>query len=128
MFHIYDIYNIIQVENRIERQVETCSPITSLFVSTDGVIILAAADKGHIQSFDIALQPIFLVSRMDEDLNWSQVLDLGKYFKSSIRVRGGVWPVEQKNMVSESKELSLGLNHLFIKLKVTTISHHSFKL
>ncbi len=49
----------------------------------------------------------------------SRLLDLGKYFKVSLRVQGGVWPTKQASsqQQSESKQLSLGLNHVFIKLK-----------
>ena len=54
----------------------------------DGAIILAFGEKGLIQCFDLALQPILLANPMEAHPT-NTMLDLGKYFKSSIRVKAG---------------------------------------
>ena len=58
------------------------------FIFLDGAIILAFGEKGLIQCFDLALQPIFLANPMEAQPT-NTMLDLGKYFKSSIRVKEG---------------------------------------
>ena len=91
-------------------------PAAFLSISHDGAIIFVFGEKGLIQAYDLSLQHIMLYSVLEESPT-HKYLDLGKYFKSSVYVQGGVWVKPNKTINAESRELSLAFNSIFVKLK-----------
>jgi len=72
----------------------TCAFIPSLIrVHPDRAMFIAASERGHVQAFDIALNPVRLQTSLEEtsppDLNSAAVLDTTQYFTPQMSLADG---------------------------------------
>ena len=82
---------LAKVENKICAEVKTGFVVTGLSVCPDGSVFLAANDKGRVLCFDLALQPVHLVTVGDHSEAVSGGLDLGHYLAGASLAVTGPW-------------------------------------